>query len=48
MVLLRELWIAEPILTSVCAVMGVVVLLMLRDAVNSLRPKEQPVRYNWE
>lgn len=48
MLLLRELWISEPILTTVCAVMGLVVVLMLRDVVNSLRPKQQPVPYNWE
>ena len=48
MAVLRELFAAEPILTTVAGVVALIVVLMIRDVVTGLRKKPEPAPYSWE
>jgi hypothetical protein len=48
MSLLRDLWIAEPVLTSIAGLVAVLVLALVREAIGTLRTRHEPVPYNWD
>jgi hypothetical protein len=48
MSLLRDLWIAEPVLTSIAGLMAILVLALVREAIVSHRTRQEPVPYNWD
>lgn len=48
MAVLRELFFAEPILTTVVGIVALILVVMIRDIVVGLHKKQDTAPYSWE